>query len=57
MDNLYLDSGVLWTSAWFAAAIMFMITLLVTWFRDYLKTATILQEARYRHRRQFHPGR
>ncbi len=46
MDNLYLDSGVLWTIALFAAAIL--ITMLVIWFRDYLKTETILREARYR---------
>jgi hypothetical protein len=55
MDNLYLDSGVLWTIALFAAAIL--ITMLVFWFRDYLRTETILREARYRYSQQFHPGR
>jgi hypothetical protein len=55
MDNPYLDSGVLWTIALFAAAIL--IIMLVLWFRDYLKTETILREARYRYRQQFHPDR
>jgi len=55
MDSLYLDSGVLWTIALFAAATL--ITTLVLWFRDYLKTKIILREARDRYSQQFHPGR
>lgn len=55
MDNLYLDSGVLWTIALFAATIL--ITTLVLWFRDYLKTEILLRQARYRYSQQFYPGR